>query len=108
MTRIKGKVPIENAVIFKLEFNAASRGADVQWISQFPYEKELLYPPFTYLTFEGEEIYSESPAKGIRLIKLGASVCTATNFPGVEKFNDVDSKYKPVSGKVVVKPIKHH
>lgn len=35
--------------IFEIEFDAASRGASVQWASQYPYEEELLYPPCTYL-----------------------------------------------------------
>ena len=38
--------------VFEIPFNMASRGASVQWVSQYPYENELLYPPCTYLTCE--------------------------------------------------------
>ena len=35
--------------IVVIKLGAASRGAHVQWASQYPFEAELLYPPFTYL-----------------------------------------------------------
>ena len=43
---------LAECTIFTFTFDAASRAADVQWISQYPYEKELLYPPCTYITVE--------------------------------------------------------
>ena len=39
-----------SGAIFQIEFDIASRGADVQWLSQYPAERELLYPPCTSLT----------------------------------------------------------
>jgi hypothetical protein len=30
-----------------------SCGADVSWLSVFPAEKEILYPPLTYLEYDG-------------------------------------------------------
>ena len=41
-----------NCSIFEIPFDAGSRGANVQWVSQYPYECELIYPPCTYLTCE--------------------------------------------------------
>ena len=33
--------------IMVLDFNMGSRGAAIQFLSQFPHEEELLFPPFT-------------------------------------------------------------
>jgi hypothetical protein len=37
--------------IIEIKFNAASRGANLQPFSVWPFEQELLFPPFTYLAF---------------------------------------------------------
>ena len=58
--------------IFEIEFDAASRGADVLWASQYPGEKELLYPPCTYLTCES--VVQPAETGGIRLLKVKASM----------------------------------
>jgi hypothetical protein len=37
-------------LIFKIVTrNGLQRGADLQWVSAFPSEAEILYPPLTYL-----------------------------------------------------------
>ena len=38
--------------IFEITFDAASRGAQVGPFSLWPQEQELLFPPYTYLTFK--------------------------------------------------------
>ena len=43
-----------HSLIFKLvSSNFMSMGADVQWLSAFPGEAEILYPPLTYLSATG-------------------------------------------------------
>jgi hypothetical protein len=38
------------SLIFKIATrNKLQRGADLQWVSAFPSEAEILYPPLTYL-----------------------------------------------------------
>jgi hypothetical protein len=40
----------KSALIFKIiSENKLQRGADLQWVSAFPTEREFLYPPLTYL-----------------------------------------------------------
>lgn len=58
--------------IFVIQFDMASRGASLQWLSQYPYENELLYNPATCLTTEKFEIKND-----IKYIHVRASVCTA-------------------------------
>ena len=39
-----------NSLIFRIVTkNGLQRGADLQWLSAFPAEAEILYPPLTYL-----------------------------------------------------------
>ena len=46
----------EESLIFKLKVdNFVQYGADVQWLSAFPGEAEVLYPPLTYLQPTGRE-----------------------------------------------------
>ena len=40
----------EKGSIFEIKFDAASPGADLQFLSQYPGEREMLYPPGTQLT----------------------------------------------------------
>jgi hypothetical protein len=42
--------------ILKLEFDMASRGASIQFLSQYPQEKEWLWPPCTNLTCSSETV----------------------------------------------------
>ena len=40
----------ENSLIFKIvTHNGLQRGADLEWLSAFPNEAEILFPPLTYL-----------------------------------------------------------
>lgn len=131
-TTINASVAIEYAMkgsdavgtIFEIQFDAASRGADVQWVSQFPYEAELLYPPCTYLTCEGvrtvpvESLLSATDrdiiATGwtaglqgsVRCVTVRAAVSTArtdvqqlshcSDWPDEDVFADCSSSGKPL------------
>ena len=58
--------------ILRINFDGASRGANLQPFSMWPEEEELLFPPFTYLTVTGVE---QEGAK--RVIAINASISTA-------------------------------
>ena len=46
----------ENSLLFKIVPDSAhDMGAEVHWLSAFPQEKEILYPPLTYLKAIGEK-----------------------------------------------------
>jgi hypothetical protein len=87
----------KKATVFEITFDAASRGAPVQWVSQYPYEAELLYPPCTYLTCETSEnlVTPESiaskgltvEAQALRYITVRAAVSTAR--PSVDGISTV-------------------
>jgi len=66
-----------NCSIFEIPFDAGSRGANVQWVSQYPYECELIYPPCTYLTCENVTTRKEGNLAGIRCLSVRATVSTA-------------------------------
>ena len=53
------------SIIFKILVpNALTSGADLKWISAFPEEAEVLYPPLTYLTPTGRiQVISSSDGK---------------------------------------------
>jgi hypothetical protein len=57
--------------IIEIKFNAASRGANLQPFSIWPQEQELLFPPFTYLTFRFCK-----QVKTKRFIKMDAQIST--------------------------------
>lgn len=63
----------------------------MQWVSQYPYEDELLYPPCTYLSTESVSIIENGPGKGMRLIKMRANVSTARL--NVDKITTVDDHH---------------
>ena len=45
----------KESLIFRIvAHNGLMRGADIQWLSAFPGEKEFLYPPLTYLQPTGK------------------------------------------------------
>jgi hypothetical protein len=79
----------EAGSIFAIDFDMASRGAEIDWLSQFPHERELLFPPCTMLECTG---YFMRGAK--RLVMVRATVSTAMpDTSGIEEPDDV-----PASG----------
>ena len=58
--------------IFVIDFDMNSRGASIQWVSQYPHEEELLFPPCTGLASLG---FSQHGVK--RCIRVEAQVSTA-------------------------------
>ena len=58
--------------IFVIDFDMNSRGASIQWVSQYPHEEELLFPPCTGLASLD---VSEHGVK--RCIRVNAQVSTA-------------------------------
>ncbi len=56
---------IKHSLIFKiLTENNLQRGADLQWLSAFPNEAEVLYPPVTYLQPTREKISEDIEVDG--------------------------------------------
>jgi hypothetical protein len=47
-------------VLFVFPVGERSLGADVSWLSQFPNEQEILYPPATHLQIVGEPRFDEN------------------------------------------------
>ena len=58
--------------IMVIDFDMNSRGASIQWLSQYPHEEELLFPPCTGLSCTD---VSEHGAK--RCLRVNAQVSTA-------------------------------
>jgi hypothetical protein len=59
--------------IFEMTFTAASRGASVQPFSQYPEEAELLFPPFTFLSYRSHNQLTLLK----RVVQVDATVSTA-------------------------------
>ena len=62
--------------IFEIDFSAESRGADLQFLSQYPAEEEMLYPPLTQLECLG----ATGTAGGKRMFKVRATFQTDTRL----------------------------
>jgi hypothetical protein len=65
------------ALILKLKVpDALAHGADLQWISVFPGEAEVLYPPLTFLRPTGriQEVVSESSSCAVTVIEVIADM----------------------------------
>jgi hypothetical protein len=57
----------KESLIFKVVTrNNLQRGADLQWVSAFPNEAEILFPPLTYL----------QPSGRTQVIELNGLTCT--------------------------------
>jgi hypothetical protein len=77
--------------IIEIKFNAASRGANLQPFSIWPQEQELLFPPFTYLTYR---FCKQSGVK--RFIKMDAQI--STNRPDLSGLDLNDCTAVPATG----------
>ena len=64
--------PVTKGSIFVIDFDMNSRGAAIQWLSQYPHEEELLFPPCTGLACTD---VCERGAK--RCLAVSAQVSTA-------------------------------
>ena len=72
--------------------DGVNRGANVQFLSQFPYERELLFPPCTYITCREARVQRTGPWAGVRLISMSVSVSTARpNTDGITTGKPVDT-----------------
>ena len=74
--------PGVEGAIFVIDFAIGARGAAVQWLSQYPHEQELLFPPCTALTCVDHHSREKK-----RCILVSAQVSTNRNdahkdFPG--------------------------
>ena len=58
--------------IFVIDFDMNSRGSAIQWVSQYPHEEELLFPPCS-----GLECLDVSQQGMKRIIRVNAQVSTA-------------------------------
>ena len=74
-----------DCTIFEITLDMASRGAAVKEFSQYPYENEILYTPFTCITCEKKE-----ERDGVRYLYVRASVSTAR--PDVKQILKVTDK----------------
>ena len=82
--------------LFVIDFDLTSRAASVKWLSQYPNEEELIFPPCTGLSCRGHSTRGKK-----RLILLRPTVSTAKpNTADVD-----DTKYVP--GTVRVPPRSH-
>jgi hypothetical protein len=48
-TAVSYSISNESLIFRIVTKNKLQRGADLQWLSAFPAEEEILYPPLTYL-----------------------------------------------------------
>ena len=63
-----------NPLIFRIKVDSPMQmGADLEWLSCFPEEKEVLYPPLTYL----KPMFTQK----IKNLDGGVVVTVSPNFP---------------------------
>ena len=79
--------------IFVIDFGMASRGASLQFLSQFPHEAELLFPPKTML-----ECKNHDQRGNKRLVVVAPTVSTARpDTSGIDTPDDVPKKLTPAA-----------
>ena len=60
-----------SSLLFKIVTrNKLQRGADLQWVSAFPAEAEILYPPLTYLQPSGRKQVIEVDAHRFSIVEV--------------------------------------
>ena len=71
---------MKGSVLFKIVArNDLEMGADIQWLSAFPQEAEVLYPPLAFLKPAKKEVLSSS---GITLIEMTANLSSGLGLVG--------------------------
>jgi len=53
-------------ILFEIDQGFVARGASISWLSQYPQEEEVLYPPFTALEVSGTKIEGAVVVVGLR------------------------------------------
>ena len=62
------------ATVYKIGVGAVDRGASLQFLSQYPKEKEILFPPLSYLEVTGETRMEVGPGgKVTRVVSLSVN-----------------------------------
>ena len=57
--------------VFKIGVGAVDRGAPIKFLSQYPLEEEILYPPMSYLEVTGETRMEAGPnGQLVRVVSL--------------------------------------
>ena len=64
----------DNILFRVVTTNNSQRGADIQWLSMFPAESEVLYPPFTYL-----QVDPRWPVKHVKHGKMSFRIVTVSS-----------------------------
>ena len=65
----------KQSLIFKIiTDNKLQRGADLQWLSAFPAEAEVLYPPLTYLQPTGRTQKLELGSCGFTFVEVRPTI----------------------------------
>ena len=86
--------------LFQIEFTDANRGAALQFLSQYPAEEELVFPPGTMLTCMGEDALTEHP--NTRLLRIDCA-----NNPDNQVKKAVESllTHRTTPGQTTLRPV---
>ena len=77
---------MKDSVLFKIVArNDLEMGADLQWLSAFPQEAEVLYPPLAFLKPEKKEVLQSS---GITLIEMTANLSSGLGLVSGPEMSD--------------------
>ena len=83
-----------SATIFEMETGLVDRGADLSWLSQYPYERECCFPPLTGLQVLGTHVEMATLiVQQYRLVKLNPGIrktllnMTSTTFVGESRLS---------------------